>query len=375
MSGEPPREASTARKSARTWLIISLVAWVVLIPLSAWLGAQVELGWKMLASPVNALTGAFGAVVFAAVLFKRWQDRIESERKLTERREWLRRNLLYALRCREAMSETLAMLASEAYGAIAETFGEDRVPDSDLRSDVTRRPMASSPNPELHERLAELISAITDLEAMTKTGPLATATEQVSRLFRGLVSADLDRARQTRARLFGTTEHGASLSGDPPPTSEQLSILAHAPTPEVLERLRLLADRALSLTPDMIGLHEFEPGEVRAPGIDLVMAVHRLTDSAVRPFTDHERIAGDVLRGVQDLLIAVSDLRYGLWDSARSLAQEAQAVGGRPALHTALRQLVSTASSRDEIWAIWRREHGFDTAATDGPDPTYQNLQ
>jgi hypothetical protein len=81
-------EASTARQSARTWFIC-LVAWMDLIPLSAWLGARDELGWKVPASSIHALTGAFGAGVLGAVLVMRWQERIEAERKLDERPEWL----------------------------------------------------------------------------------------------------------------------------------------------------------------------------------------------------------------------------------------------------------------------------------------------
>jgi hypothetical protein len=115
----------------------------------------------------------------------------------------------------------------------------------------------------------------------------------------------------------------------------------------------------------MTGLREFEPHELRAPGIDIALAVQELTaissragavDAEPRP-----EVAKKVTLSVQRLLDGVSKMRHEIWRIAKDLAQEAETVGGTVAIHTALQHFGSVRDTiHDTEWEIWRRKHGFD---------------
>jgi hypothetical protein len=168
------------------------------------------------------MTGAFGAVVFGAILFEKWQRRIEEERRLAERRDWLHRNLDYARRSQEAMLETLADVAGDAYGVIASVFGTDRVPDDQLRADITRRPGPKKEVGSLRDLYLQLAAFMGEEERLSTTGPLGTAREQVGKLIDGLVAAEFDRLNEIRKPLGLAPVSPSSLPGALRPTPMQV---------------------------------------------------------------------------------------------------------------------------------------------------------
>src|SRR5512147_2947881 len=113
----------------RRWLYACLAVWLLLLPLSAWLGLQQAFSWKLLASPVDALAGAFGAVVIGGFILQKWQKRVEAEREAAHKQDWMRRNLGYVLEAQDEIRAVLAEIAVASYAALSVLVPEgERIP-------------------------------------------------------------------------------------------------------------------------------------------------------------------------------------------------------------------------------------------------------
>lgn len=348
-------------RSAKTWFRTCLYAWIVLLPLSAWAGIQEDFAWRMLSGPVDAMTGAFGAVVIGALLFDQRERRIERERALAERRAWLRRNLDYAVSAQGAMLRTLADLANEGYGAIAAALGPDQIPDDYLRNDITKWP-APRREPKTSEEVEyDLASFLQEIRLLT--GPLNSACKQVARVTEGF--RDYGRVGEPEGQEG--VQRGQARGPKPEQdaiwlTPAQVEDVVGAFTPERLERLRLFASGVHSLAPDVSGFDEIDPRELRASAIGIGMAVQDIVNISTRPIDDDEKaqwwVAGDLVLRVWQLLVGVSAMRDALWRVAKDLSTEAQKVGGVTTRYVTT-LLPDLARSHDMAWDMWREGHGF----------------
>jgi hypothetical protein len=348
---------SEAERLERRWFRLCLVAWLVLLPLSAWLGAQEGVRWDTLASPVNALAGAFGAVVLGAVLFKRWQARIDRQRAEDEKRAWLERNLSYALTAREALGKTLATLFTETYDLLGPVFGEKRVPDQFLRSDMTRTPSARPDITDLDTFKVALGALVGELRGLT--WPVATASDQVNKFYRALVLAEGAAAARRRHELVGDPIP-ANTALYEPPTQEQVAKLEETIDGEQVLRIKERAHVVAALLPDLTGARGMEPRTLRETGVKLLVAAEALVDAVdVVERSGGRPTRNEVLYGVVSLLGAMSALHRSLWTLARDLVTEADRVGGITSLHVILQKMTSSVWLETGAWEAWRRAHGF----------------
>jgi hypothetical protein len=353
----------------RHWLITCLILWVLLIPVSAWLAGQSRFAWKVVGGPVNALVGALGAVVIGGFLFQRWQRRIESERELDRRTEWLHRNLEFAFSAQDGMRATLAELASAAYRAVALPLQLDQIRDSWLRHDVICLPSPKPDIDDLEDLVRELAKSFDETNRLHVTGPLATAEEQVSQACDALTAAETETDLAQLDRIVGTASAEqppaeARESDTPHFTEAQVTALLEAFDEKQVQWFEELAQRVLALTGDMTGTKDFEPKDIRKPAIELVVAVQSIaaavrSDDGNLPQSRQDQ-ARNLTFQVSRLLETTKELRSALLESTRGLMTEAQAVGGMDSVKLAFRQMAHANLRIDEpLWDLWRQHHGF----------------
>jgi hypothetical protein len=318
--------------TARRWFVICALIWVVLLPIGWWVSLQTGVGWAMTAGALNALIGSFATVVLGALLFNRWERRVEEERAAGARQEWLRRNVGYSLECHEFMLVTLGEIACEAYSLVQRGVGAGRVPEDLLRSDVTRYPSMAADS-------QSLVDLVSDMTRLLATGPLALARDQASTEKERLLSELMARAED--------------IESEPTP-------LTGAPLDAArLERLQYLVDRAASLTQELSDPQEFEPRELRTDGVAMLMAVQHMRlvpDHLAQLRGDqHPRVAYEIVKHAATLLGCVSRLRHRLWENAQSLILVAEE-SGDIVTQTKIRGRMSAINRpfRDLRWEAWR---------------------
>jgi hypothetical protein len=354
----------------RRWVVACLILWTLFISIGAWVAGHDGFGWNALSAPVNALTGAFAAVVIGALILQKYQKRIEHEKASM----WLDRNLAYALGAQDAMRQTLAEAARISY-AVVKQAGVIAAPIDDrfIREDIERVPRPSSELRNVRDLALALSQTLDDLLRQSDFGPLAVAEDQVRHVWKGFLADKLDELPMRRSALGSDSSTEAHpLEGERRLTIEEAQSLLAAVNVRLAGRLEHLAERVLSLTSDMVGIDQFEPNKLRRPAIAMLRSTERIASIAedARPDTaDAVSTAQALTTAIADLLNGASALRKEIWDSTRSLYDVARNVGGTDAMSVVMTGAASAGSFLDTDWETWRRENGYAPSAEGEPEP------
>jgi hypothetical protein len=360
----------------KRYVVACLVLWMALVPICAWVAGQDSFGWKAVSGPLNALTGAFAAVVIGAVIVQKWQKRIEDEKAHAEATAWLHRNLDYAIDAQVAMRDTLGDVASISYAAVTDAEVIDiAVPGKWIHRDVESLP---EPSPELQDWLGvvvALLSHLDDERRQRRSGPLGLARQQVSQLSKGLAARIHDDWVEVQARVFGneldTSAATKLYDGERRVTDDEAASLLASFDSAVLQRLEHLAERVLSLTSDMVGMVDFEPNELRRHAVALLVAAQHITTAVEHARGDDAgTIVEDALalaNSIGHMLRAVSELRCAIWSSTRSLFDEADKVGEQAAFVVAFARMNPMSQFMAAEWEMWRLQNGLAVPAEGHP--------
>jgi hypothetical protein len=367
-NGVVSHESPTTVRSPRVrtvehrWYLVSLGSWVSLILVVAWVSGHDTFVWRAVAGPLNAIAGAFGAVVLGAFLFNRWSGRVDSERAESERRQRFRRQLGYADGVDTAVRVMLADMSCIAFRPVATALGDRAVPEEQLRQDILR-------TAALHQRRTSgevLVAGLREIllrQRMFATGPVATALLQVEELRESMKDSD------------AAEEEGHETSA--------AAIAMGLDSSDVL-RLGELAERVLALTNDAERIPTVDPVSLRKWAISLLVwagsvaeassALKRIDGKNERAITQR---ADDLLHAVWQLLLALNQCRIQYVSGRESLIEEAQSLLGDKEAQGLLErtdaELISIQARDDanteeivsDEWLQWRVEHGYETPSAE----------
>ena len=191
------RGIATRRIRARLPLFwLSLIVWVLFLPMLVVADRQEGPGWAVVANIVAALVGAQSVVVVGSLAFGLWGVR---ELRQADR-EWVTTTALTTLDLHATVRERLASVADETYRLVRPILQPmDRVSSEALRADLNRPPalLKAIGTPEADAYVAQL--------RRSADGPLETARDQAMSIAAsiGLRSRaePLDWASGRRARI------------------------------------------------------------------------------------------------------------------------------------------------------------------------------
>jgi hypothetical protein len=191
------RGIATRRIRARLPLFwLSLIVWVLFLPMLVIADRQEGPGWAVVANIVAALVGAQSVVVVGSLAFGLWGVR---ELRQSDR-EWVTTTALTTLDLHATVRERLASVADETYRLVRPILQPmDRVSSEALRADLNRPPalLKTIGTPEADAYVAQL--------RRSADGPLETARDQAMSIAAsiGLRSRaePLDWASGRRARI------------------------------------------------------------------------------------------------------------------------------------------------------------------------------
>ena len=191
------RGIATRRIRARLPLFwLSLIVWVLFLPVLVVADRQEGPGWAVVANIVAALVGAQSVVVVGSLAFGLWGVR---ELRQSDR-EWVTTTALTTLDLHATVRERLASVADETYRLVRPILQPmDRVSSEALRADLNRPPalLKAIGTPEADAYVAQL--------RRSADGPLETARDQAMSIAAsiGLRSRaePLDWASGRRARI------------------------------------------------------------------------------------------------------------------------------------------------------------------------------
>ncbi|CUR59117.1 hypothetical protein NOCA2570035 [metagenome] len=361
-------EAREARSTLpRRWFWICLISWLVLVPIAALIGNVEGIGWEILASPVNALAGSFGAVVLGALLFQKWQDRIDAESAAAAEAAWMERNSRYLLEGQAALCRELSRLVEPTYQLLHPVLRDKMVPANLIRADLVRpvRPVSSPSNAqELSVFVAEEIDVV--LHALSD-GPLALAREQQLDLQRARMAARDEERFPDRAEVFRGLSKGlvpADLH------EEDFVAVLDGLTPQFVERLRTSADRILELAPH-VSAGDLEPHQIRALVLRVAVGAWALEEQSMATSDPVTQRVSAVLGGISTVVSEARAVHKELWELATKLAAYAQNHPLEAArISDDLLKRLNTRSDGtplttilggtfDRAWDSWRSEHDF----------------
>lgn len=350
MSNRETRVAAwwRAQPEERRWLLASVVAWAVLLPVSAWVGDQRGSQWSLLSGPLGAISNVAGTGVVGALLV----DRITA----VKRRQWLRAHAADVLHWHWVIRGLAADLAVSAYDMLMSAGVDKPVPEHCLRADIERRPRVPGDD---DTGVQSVVAEIEDLSwriGNETSGPLAVARDQVDDLCRGVTRYRM-RLLEQRAvdqhlsLLLDDDGHWSGALGDLPDGPDLdpslVGRLAGALDPAGVSRCLHAAEDIVAVSSRLQGTGMFDRPSVDRAAYDVLRAARGLEVSS----GDELERAASGSHAVLSLLGVVMTLRRTLHSATKDLV----ALVGRYAPETPLQAafMALVQESSDQSWQNW----------------------
>lgn len=378
-------------RRALTWLLLTILGWVALVLLAAWVGRQNGYWWDVAKAPLDALVGVVAGAVLAGLLVdpvKRWIGRLATARA---EQEWLRDHCNELLFANDALCHLGALLVERLYDTVVSTGAlTEVIPGEALRWDMLRRPRVPSGLQSVGELAKALADSLNDIQLNSQYGAAAVARTQVERIRAVLATPQEDHGCSAYGDQGDRTPASAPIvraGGRKLPVPEDqirrlddaavVSSLAHCLDKETGDYVAAVSGRMLTLCADLVGAREFDPVPLRDAVVALVIRAERfratltggnwgrsifaLGETKEAPdLSTREGLrecAKQMMATLGSALDAVEKVRAQLFKSTAALMRAAAEIGGVAAVKTLPELPIDGVLMTAGEWELWARMH------------------